>query len=68
MSSTPVEEAAGSSVTFLMSLHSVIIFFSTLSTREFKIDKTMHKVTYRISEMNKCCEINMEYVTSEEFL
>lgn len=68
MSSAPVEEAAGSSVICFMSLQSACIFFSTFSTREFKMDKTMHKVIYRISEINKCCDFNMEYVTCEEFL
>jgi hypothetical protein len=63
-----MEEAAGSSVIFLMFLHSACIFFSTLSTREFTMDKTVHKVVYRISEMNKHCELNMEYVTCEEIL
>jgi hypothetical protein len=32
------------------------------------MDKTVHSIIYIISEMNKCCEFNMEYVTCEEFL
>jgi hypothetical protein len=67
VSPTPMVEAAGFSVIFLMSLHSAYIFFSTLYTREFKMDKTMHRIIYGISEMSKCCEFNMQCVTVNNF-
>jgi hypothetical protein len=46
---------------------SAYIFFSTLYTREFKMDKTVHRIIYGISEMNKCCEFNMQCVTVNNF-